>query len=64
MVATAEEHLWVQREIERRAYELWRAGGCRHHTTLHDWLLAEREILEQYRQTRLAGPGPAAAGRQ
>jgi hypothetical protein len=52
--ATAAEHLLVQREIERRAHELWRAGGCRHNTTLHDWLLAEREILEQFHQTRLA----------
>jgi post-segregation antitoxin (ccd killing protein) len=49
---TAEEHLQVQREIERRAHELWHAGGCRQTASLNDWLQAEREIMEKFLQTR------------
>jgi DUF2934 family protein len=45
---TSGEHLGVQEQIERRARELWCAGGCRHDTTLNDWLQAEREVLEQF----------------
>jgi hypothetical protein len=45
---TSGEHLGVQEQIERRARELWCAGGCRHGTALNDWLLAEREVLEQF----------------
>jgi len=48
MVFTAEEHLEVQQQIERRARELWCAGGCRHGTTLNDWLRAEHEVLAQF----------------
>jgi hypothetical protein len=48
VVFTAEEHLRVQQQIERRARALWHAGGCRHDTTLNDWLGAEREVLEQF----------------
>jgi len=46
-VLTAEGHLRLQEQIERRAHELWRAGGCRDGTGLSDWLQAEREVLEQ-----------------
>ncbi len=56
-LATAAEHLLVQREIEKRAHELWKAGGCRQGSTLHDWLVAERDILERFLQTRFAGNG-------
>jgi hypothetical protein len=45
---TSGEHLGVQEQIERRARELWCAGGCRHGTALNDWLRAEREVLEQF----------------
>ena len=48
MVFTAEEHLGVQEQIERRARQLWCVGGCRHGTALNDWLRAEREVLEQF----------------
>src|SRR5580700_9803376 len=48
VIFTAEEHLKVQEQIERRARELWCAGGCRHGTALNDWLQAEREVLEQF----------------
>jgi hypothetical protein len=48
VVFTAEEHLGAQRQIEGRAHELWCAGGCRHGTTLSDWLQAESEILGQF----------------
>src|SRR5467141_2196308 len=44
---TADEHLWLQKEIEKRAHALWRAGGYRQMTGLNDWLQAEREMLEQ-----------------
>ena len=42
------EHLRVQQKIERRAHELWYAGGCCDGTALNDWLHAEREVLEQF----------------
>jgi hypothetical protein len=45
---TSGEHLGVQQQIERRARELWCAGGCRHGTALNDWIQAEREVLEQF----------------
>lgn len=48
VVFTSEEHLRVQEQIERRARELWCAGGRRHGTALNDWLQAEREVLEQF----------------
>jgi hypothetical protein len=47
-VFTVEDHLQVQQKIERRAHELWHAGGCRHDTMLDDWLRAEREVAEQF----------------
>jgi Protein of unknown function (DUF2934) len=48
VVFTAREHLGAQQQIERRAHELWWAGGCRHGTALTDWLQAESEVLEQF----------------
>src|SRR5579859_6221788 len=48
VVFTGEEHLEAQRQIERRAREIWRAGGCRCGAALNDWLQAEREVLEQF----------------
>jgi hypothetical protein len=48
VIFTAEEHLKTQQQIERRARELWCAGGCRDGTALGDWLQAEREVLEQF----------------
>ena len=45
---TVDHHLLVQHQIERRAYELWRAGGYREESALSDWLRAEREVLEQF----------------
>jgi hypothetical protein len=44
---TADEHLWVQMEIEKRAHELWRTGGCPPMASLNYWLQAEREMLEK-----------------
>jgi DUF2934 family protein len=49
---SADDHLRVQKEIERRAHELWLAGGCRQTASLHDWLQAEREIMEQFIRDR------------
>jgi len=48
VVFTTGEHFRAQKRIERRARELWYAGGCRPGTALNDWLQAEREILEQF----------------
>src|SRR5213594_3279659 len=45
---TPAEHLLVQKQIEQRALQLWRAGGSRADTALSDWLQAEREIVEQF----------------
>jgi len=45
---TVDDHLGVQHQIERRAYELWRAGSYREESALGDWLRAEREVLEQF----------------
>ena len=50
---TANEHLGLQKEIEARAHELWRAGGCRQAASLNDWLLAEREIFEKFLRSRI-----------
>src|SRR5271163_2447994 len=53
VVCRVEEHCRVQQQIERRANELWCAGGCRHGTALNDWLQAEREVVEQFIQVCL-----------
>jgi len=45
---TVEDHLRVQQQIEARANELWREGGCCDQSALSDWLRAEREVLEQF----------------
>ena len=47
-VFTIEEHCRVHQQIERRAHELWCAGGCRHGAAANDWLQAEREVLGQF----------------
>jgi hypothetical protein len=45
---TIEEHIGVQKQIERRAHEIWCAGRCRDATALSDWIQAERETLEEF----------------
>ncbi len=47
-VFTADDHLWVQVQIEKRAHERWRAGGCREGMALSDWFQAEGEVLKQF----------------
>ena len=37
----------LQRRIEERAYELWRADGMRYGRELDYWLQAEQEIMNQ-----------------
>ncbi len=32
----ADEHLRAQKEIQKRAYQLWRSGGCRRMDGLND----------------------------
>jgi len=53
---SGDEHLPPQEQIEKRAYELWLEGGCRHGNDLDDWLQAEREVLEQ-RAATSSSPG-------
>ena len=43
-----EDHLRVQQQIEARANELWREGGCGDQSASNHWLRAEREVLEQF----------------
>ena len=43
-----EDHLHVQEQIEKRAFALWEAGGCRPRGDLGNWLRAEREILTRF----------------
>jgi hypothetical protein len=40
--------------IEKRAYELWLVGGCRHGNDLEDWLQAEREVMKAGRKREQA----------
>lgn len=49
---TVEEHLRVQTQIERRAYELWRQGGGGQQAPLSDWLRAEGEVLREFCRAR------------
>ena len=64
-VFTVDDHLRVQEQIEKRAHELWRAGGCRQDAALDDWLHAERELLENFilvygqRQSLSQASGPS-----
>ena len=48
VIFTAEEHLVVQEQIERRAHEIWGLGGYCHGTALNDWVKAECEIVENF----------------
>ena len=45
---TVDDHLRVQHQIELRANEFWRAGGCSEHSALSNWLRAERKVLEEF----------------
>jgi hypothetical protein len=38
----------LREQIEKRAYELWLAGGSCHGNNLDDWLQAEREVLKHH----------------
>jgi Protein of unknown function (DUF2934) len=50
----------LQLQIERRAYEIWEAGGARHGEDIKHWLQAETEVREQRRQIH-AGQSRASA---
>ena len=47
-------------QVERRAYEIWEAGGGGHGEDIAHWLQAETEVLEQRRQNH-GGRSPASA---
>jgi hypothetical protein len=49
---TMAEHLNVQFRIERRAHELWLLNGCRHRSSIDDWIQAELEITADFIRTR------------
>lgn len=40
----------VEDEIRRRAYELYEQRGCTSGHDTEDWLVAEREVMQRYRQ--------------
>ncbi len=51
----------TQKEIERRAYEIYLDRGSENGRDVDDWLAAEKELLEQYssspQKTRTAAAG-------
>src|SRR5262249_42505224 len=47
-IFTVDDHLTVQKQIEKRAHEIWCARGCKDNAALDDWLSAEREVLEDF----------------
>jgi hypothetical protein len=55
---TIEEHLRVQRQIEQRACQIWRASGDAAGHAVGNWLKAEIEVLTEFIKNRMA----AAAG--
>jgi len=67
---TLEEHLRVQREIEKRAHRIWFADGCNAQSTLADWLKAEDAVLLEFVEKRMldqamrqaSGENPSKAG--
>lgn len=64
---TAEDHMWAQEQIERRAYRLRQARGCPERDALSDWIRAEREVLAQFClacEQRLSVRSPLRPGRE
>ena len=41
----AESHLEMEKRIQLRAHEIWKARGCQAGQELENWLEAEREIV-------------------
>jgi len=41
-------------QIEKRAFELWEAGGRRHGNDLEHWFQAQRELLSQANGRRVS----------
>jgi len=61
---TAKDHLWLQRKIEERAYQLWQANGhCQEHALSH-WLHAETEVLVEFLTRREKGSPAYPASRK
>ncbi len=55
---TMEEHLRVQREMERRARLFWRLDGRDSSRALNHWLRAEAEVLAEFCLARHAARPP------
>jgi hypothetical protein len=53
---TADEHLRVQCEIEKRAHQFWRSEGGIFQTAEEHWLRAECEVLLEFIWTRTLVP--------
>ena len=61
---TLEEHLRLQRRIEERARQIWRAGGRRQGNPLSDWVQAEIETLAEFIATHTGcDPGRVVFGK-
>jgi len=45
-VFTIDDHLRVQQQIEKRAYEIWQTRSRQQDSALDDWVRAEHEVLE------------------
>jgi len=52
------EHVSLEEQIAKRAYDLWHRRGRVHGGDLNDWLQAEREINE-WHQKQLSGKNPS-----
>ncbi len=51
---TAADHLWVQKAIENRAYEIWLADNHNPCHRLDHWLRAEAQVVADFCQHSLA----------
>ena len=49
-----QKQLDYEREVNRRAYELWEAAGGGHGDDLRHWLAAERELQERSQTSKPA----------
>jgi hypothetical protein len=51
----------TEQEVRERAYEIYLARGCQDGQDISDWLTAERELEETYRESAHLGPAPASS---
>jgi hypothetical protein len=63
-VITMQDHLWVHRRTQDRAYAVWISSGCRSGTALRDWLQAEAEVLIEFCRLHVRPAGRCSAARR